>query len=155
MITVEQYHRLNAVLERLPAKVIWDVGLPVAQFRAQFFSWPNEEQFVEEVISLLVDFATDPRRQREPFEEYLSLLYSHYDGVTSPVRWQQFLWSVQALGVELLGRVQVLQLQVEGQMLYRYDQMLGNDVVLHKLYPNELYDLVEEGVYDAVAPVGV
>lgn len=153
MITLEQYHRLRAVLERLPAKVIWDVGPAVAHFRAQFGSWDNTTPFVEEVVSLLVEFATDPQRQREPFEDYLSLLYSHYDGITSPLQWQQFLWLVQALGVELLGRLSPLQLRVEGQMLYRYEQLLADDVVLRKLYPNEFDELVEEGAYDT--PVGV
>lgn len=140
-----EWQALLAKLDSIPLKVVWDVREPVQQFRRHLGTWENAQTFTEQVINLILDCAGDPLNCRDFFVENLGVIYSDYGALEAPVTFYELCDCSQALGIDLLGRLHFLGfIGPKERLLYRFEDMLQDDVVLRRVNLTELEEMYHE-----------
>lgn len=135
-----RWHALQQHWESLPENVVLDVGDAVERFRLGLLGLRQIENFTVEILGILLQYMQYPGR--EWFFESMEHVYDNYGALEGALCFSQLMTLVEALGIDLIARMHAWGVyQQRQQFVYRFETMIGYDIVLKKVTFTELEDL--------------
>lgn len=142
---LQRWHELMQYWESLPERVVLDVHEAVWRFRQALASLDRAQDFTLEILGILLQYVQYPAQ--EWLFETMEYTYDNYGALEGKLNFYGLMRLVEALGVDLIARLQCWKIHQRGQpFLYQLEDLLGLDVVIKKLTLTELEDLYASGI---------
>lgn len=126
-----------------PPFIVWDASVPLQRFRDRLRGWNYAQEWLEEVLSQLVESIADYDSSDQFIIEYVNQLLNDMPDQPLPYTPAAVGQAVLELGREIRGCLMLMGLyEYKRSLLYDYDRVFNDSMILSRV---SVYD---PGVYD-------